>query len=327
MEKYQLISLLDRYLSGSANQEEMALLLAYYQRKEIAFSDWEADLMGDESQVKTRIFSNISSFATNKGRPTGLSRANLLLRVAAILVFCLSAIIGLLLIRRAALPKPASLPTYTHVSTRDKTGEVILPDGTRVWLNKNSVLSYLAKFEQASRIVTLSGEAYFEVVHKQARPFIIVTESLHTRVLGTRFVVSAPRGENRCRVSVVEGKVKISRKGMSSRVLTSYQLAEFDEKTALLTTGSVGDLAKLLGWTGKQLAYRNVSFQAVAADLSRIFSIQISLDKHLRDCLIHADFQYSDSAEQIAHFLAMSVDGAVVRKTKTHYHLTGKGCN
>jgi ferric-dicitrate binding protein FerR (iron transport regulator) len=94
--------------------------------------------------------------------------------------------------------------------------ELTLPDGTRVWLNEGSKLSYPTAFASERREVTLEGEAYFEVVHlQQHQPFVIKANGTETTVLGTSFnVAAAAKGVE---VSVVTGRVKLAHSGQAGQ--------------------------------------------------------------------------------------------------------------
>ena len=90
---------------------------------------------------------------------------------------------------------------------------LVLPDGSRVWLNAASDLTYPASFGHQSRVVQLSGEAYFEVapqkVNGKSIPFFVETKNQKIEVLGTRFNVSAYEDGNSTKTTLIEGKVKV----------------------------------------------------------------------------------------------------------------------
>ena len=88
---------------------------------------------------------------------------------------------------------------------------ILLPDSTQVWLNAGSTLDYPEHFDEATREVTLVGEAYFDVKHAAEHPFIIHTGQIQTTVLGTAFNINAYTDRSNIQVSVSRGKVKVSR--------------------------------------------------------------------------------------------------------------------
>lgn len=101
--------------------------------------------------------------------------------------------------------------SYTTVEAPDgETSEVKLPDGSKVWLNAGSRITYKKEFGQRLREVNLIGEAYFDVVKDGAHPFIVTTTSLHLRVLGTAFNVRSFPGERKSEASLIRGAVEVT---------------------------------------------------------------------------------------------------------------------
>ena len=96
------------------------------------------------------------------------------------------------------------------VMTGRKSCALTLGDGTRVWLNGNSQLEYPVRFLGGERVVSLRGEAYFEVAKDAAHPFIVRTESLYTKVLGTSFNIKAYAEEQEVSATLLEGSVEVS---------------------------------------------------------------------------------------------------------------------
>ena len=92
---------------------------------------------------------------------------------------------------------------------RGKDSHLILPDGTKVWLNSGSSLEISDRYNKGERLVRLSGNAFFEVVHNASCPFRVRSQNMETRVLGTKFEVMAYPGTHRQQVTLVEGKVAV----------------------------------------------------------------------------------------------------------------------
>lgn len=102
------------------------------------------------------------------------------------------------------------ISSNTIILPQGKVAKIVLPDGSRVWLNARSSLIYPNKFvEGAPRMVRLNGEAYFEVTPNKNCPFIVETEKMNTRVLGTSFNIRSYNGESPI-VTLVSGSVKVS---------------------------------------------------------------------------------------------------------------------
>ena len=98
-----------------------------------------------------------------------------------------------------------------------KRSEITLCDGTKIWLNSGSQLSYPLKFKSNLRKVYLTGEAYFNVKSDPSKPFYVVTENVELKVTGTRFNVSSYDNEQTTQAVLVSGKVNISKNDFFSR--------------------------------------------------------------------------------------------------------------
>jgi ferric-dicitrate binding protein FerR (iron transport regulator) len=96
--------------------------------------------------------------------------------------------------------------------------QIVLADGTKVWLNSASSLTYPTKFLEKQRVVHLSGEAYFEVNHNAEKPFVVKVDDLNVKVLGTEFNVKAYPEEAEIQTTLVNGKVEVLAKGFDSHL-------------------------------------------------------------------------------------------------------------
>lgn len=116
------------------------------------------------------------------------------------------------LVYKAATKSSATDATKPHTITTPKGGQftVNLPDGSKVWLNAASSLTYSLNLGASAREVTLSGEAYFEVAADKARPFVVHSTHQDVKVLGTAFNVNAYADENTYTTTVVEGNVLVA---------------------------------------------------------------------------------------------------------------------
>ena len=129
--------------------------------------------------------------------------------------------------------------SYNTMSTpRGGQYQLTLPDGTKVWLNAASSITYPTTFTQKERRVTVSGEAYFEVTHDKAKPFFVTVSRLTTpdmtiEVLGTHFNVNAYQDENSINTTLIEGSVRLTT--YDSR-LTSTESRTTPSKNAVHTS-------------------------------------------------------------------------------------------
>lgn len=150
---------------------------------------------------------------------------------------------------------------------------IILPDKSKVFLNAGSTLSYTRKIFSNSRLVELNGEAYFEVTHNSKEPFIVMTGSLNTTVLGTSFNIKAYPDEYTQTVSLVEGKIEVgngerevilspSQNYLLYKINNSYVVDEFDHDV-------------ITGWKDQKLVFKNTPLKEALNSIQRFYGCKI----------------------------------------------------
>lgn len=168
--------------------------------------------------------------------------------------------------------------SHTHTHTQLHTlkiprgGEykVILADGTKVWLNAESELTYPVTFTQDTRKVILSGEAYFEVTKDTARPFYVQTGDMEVKVLGTSFNISA-YPESKRQTTLLEGRVAVTLHSQHVIIAPGQQVTE---TTKGLEVREV-NVKDYIAWREKRFVYENELLQKVLDDLQRWYDIEI----------------------------------------------------
>lgn len=148
---------------------------------------------------------------------------------------------------------------------------LVLADGSAVWLNAASSITYPTGFRGAERVVSISGEAYFEVAHDAGHPFIVEQGDMRVRVLGTHFNVRA-YGDGRLReVTLLEGAVRVQR-GSLQETLQPGQQAALDP--ARLTIHSA-DLESVMAWKNGQFIYDGADLRTIMQEISRYYDVDV----------------------------------------------------
>jgi ferric-dicitrate binding protein FerR (iron transport regulator) len=167
---------------------------------------------------------------------------------------------------------------YNVISTaRAQKYEVVLPDGSHVWLNAASSIRFPASFSASERTVELTGEAFFDVQHADKIPFRIHSGNITTSVLGTAFDINAYPGQKAMMVSVKRGRVKVQ---TGNATLATLQKGEQVHITANLTTrqSSIDTLA-IAGWLQGSLYYKDQALADIIADLQRVYNVTIQIKR------------------------------------------------
>lgn len=147
--------------------------------------------------------------------------------------------------------------------------ELMLPDGTKVWLNSDSELKFPLAFPGNERLVSLKGEAYFEVSHDKSKPFQVELEGMKVVVLGTSFNIYAY--SDQINATLVKGSVEIQASGEHYKLVPGEQ--------ASLREGQVKiekvDVAEQIGWKEGKFIFRSKRLEEVMTTLSRWYNLEV----------------------------------------------------
>jgi len=159
--------------------------------------------------------------------------------------------------------------------------QLTLPEGTKVWLNSASSLTYPATLgKQKERIVQLSGEAYFEVAKDKLHPFIVSTGRQEVKVFGTHFNINSYQDEPSLKTTLAEGAVKVSITGGSSKFLKPGQQAIL--LNGALTVGEA-NVEESLAWKNGYFRFNDENIQSIMRKLSRWYNIEVQYDGAISD--------------------------------------------
>ena len=159
------------------------------------------------------------------------------------------------------------------VASEGNVEEIVLPDGTKVWLNQSAVLKYPREFSDKERNVYLEGEAYFEVSHDTRKPFIVHTGELTVTVLGTEFNVNT-RIPTHVRTTLVEGKVQVTFKEGIPYILTPGEMASTDVFSGQTTVEQV-NIQKYIAWRHGRFCFEEATIEEIMQELSLWYDLQV----------------------------------------------------
>lgn len=172
------------------------------------------------------------------------------------------------------------------MASSENISSYTLPDGSKVWLNKNSWLTYNQRFGKRTRQVALKGEGYFEVNRDERRPFIVKMQNdLDIKVLGTTFNACNYPSLNKAEVILRSGSVQVSDNGRNEYViLKPNQKFTWNEGTAKISSVNAMNCCR---WFEHRLVFDNVKLKDILENLSHKYQTEISLnvgnlaDKHM----------------------------------------------
>ncbi len=152
-----------------------------------------------------------------------------------------------------------------------------LPDGSRVWLNSDSQISFPSDFSGAERAVQIRGEAFLEVAHDAQHPFIVDAGGGRIRVLGTRFNVSAYPEEGHVVTTLVEGSVEFRAPG-GRAVLSPGEQSLWNRRDERFETRKV-DIALYTSWVEGVFEFESMPMRQIALQLARWYDVEITFDR------------------------------------------------
>ncbi len=169
--------------------------------------------------------------------------------------------------------------TFSQLEKKNISGQksmIHLSDGTVVWLNAESTLSYMKPFRKDMREVELDGEAYFEVAGDVNRPFIVHIQETQVRVLGTSFNISSFSNDDKRVIALSEGKIQIIL-GEIRQVLNPGWIAEIDKELNQLESYE-GNVMNKIAWTRDILLFRDASYDEIFKRLQSWYGVHIEIE-------------------------------------------------
>ncbi len=215
-------------------------------------------------------------------------------------------------------------PDYQHVVTQSQSkSDILLPDGTRVWLNQFSSLNYPQQFDDNERFIELTGEGFFEVEKDPDRPFIIKTGDSEVKVLGTSFNVR--NSEEQTEVVVVTGKVAFygTQSDTDTLLLQPQDKGTYHLLSHRLIKSKNAD-PNVLSWKTGRLVFDNTPLVKAIATLERHYQQKITLDNEGSGCGVSTEFE-NRSLEEVLEELTLML-GATYQKSADGYLLSVPGC-
>ncbi|MCC8424276.1 FecR family protein [Mucilaginibacter sp. UR6-11] len=220
---------------------------------------------------------------------------------------------GLLVYQPSRENTVAQPVTYNTIST-PKGGQyqVRLPDGSNVWLNSISTITFPTVFNGSERDVTITGEVYFEVAKNQDQPFIVHAAGQTVKVLGTHFNINAYPDENAVKTTLLEGGIKISTP-YGEKIIIPGQQALVSSRHITIVDDS--DTEAAVAWKNGNFVFNNTSLPALMRQLARWYDVNIIYSGTVAD---------HEFVGQIKRSVKLSVVLKILAASGLHFTVNGK---
>ncbi|HEX6430467.1 MAG TPA: FecR domain-containing protein [Niastella sp.] len=211
---------------------------------------------------------------------------------------------------------------YNTISTpRGGQYQLVLPDGTKVWLNATSAIKFPVAFAGNSRTVELTGEAYFEVAKNPAWPFFVKVKNVEVKVLGTHFNIMAYSEEEAIKTTLLEGSVivksevvpidigkKSEATAQNSVILKPGQQAVLSGANSPLTIDHSPDLEEAVSWKNGKFHFNNADIKVIMRQIARWYDVEV-------------EYQHISSETQLGGVVSRKED---LRQLLNYFEIAGK---
>lgn len=202
--------------------------------------------------------------------------------------------------------------------------QIVLPDGSEVWLNANSKLTYPSHFSAEERIVKLEGEAYFKIKQQRSAgvsiPFKVISNGQTVNVLGTEFNVSAYSDEQQTSTTLIGGIVEIVNQNANSvsKIKPGQQAILNGSQTSIKEV----DVSKSIAWKNGRFSFDNKSFEQIMREMARWYNLTIQYQGNVPTDKFLGDAFKTEKLSTVLRFLDSSnIKYRIELGTKTEYKL------
>jgi transmembrane sensor len=276
MNKHNFISLLKKYLNNEATQSEERFVFDYYNlfrnEPEVLNLLNEEDRERLKNHILIEVWENIAKKEDSVRKLKSLPALAMRVAAAAAVVILISGII--FYYYRGSVTKPEAT---SFVNQLKENHILSLADGSTVILGPQSKIDYPTSFDGLpTREVYLEGQAFFDVHKDSAKPFIVHTGKVQTRVLGTAFNIKAFLQENDITVTVKRGKVQVADQDKTLGIITPDEQIVYSKSEQRSVQNEVNTEA-FLNWKNEDLFFDNLTFTEAAVMLGDRFNVNIHI--------------------------------------------------
>jgi transmembrane sensor len=268
-----------------------------------------SDMDSDRQKINDQIIHQLSNQAKIRTLSTWFYR------VAAVLVLPIMLGIGWYL----GSSKTNSETQMCEVTApKGQISKCVLADGTEVWLNAGTTLTYDPTLKGSMRVVYLDGEAYFKVTKNKHKPFAVNTKYAQVKVLGTIFNLKAYSGEGKVETTLEEGSVEFSLNGSAAKPVEMKpgEQVVYNISEKKMTLGKV-ETYLLTAWKDGKFVFKDADLKTIITELEKLYDVRIHLEN---DSLLKLHFRGMFEYEQNI-FSALET---LERTTNMKYRMEGR---
>lgn len=301
MKKSNNIKLLERFFEGKAATEELSFLSEQISNNEVDQKWMNEQWNHADEKINPVVQQKMLDQIRKKIHPNHFFSTKHWIGVAAtIAILVVFAFTAFLLLENRNYDRDMTITV-----AKGQKADLILPDGSRVWVNSGSTLKYGARFNKKERIIHLEGEAYFEVAENKNAPFIVHSDDFSVKALGTAFDVKAYPEDELYSVVLVSGKVEAGDDN-NRLFLTPNQKIVYNRMNKNIQKTDVYDGSIYTGWINNQLSFDSETFAGIASTLERNYNVSITFESESLKNIRYSGTLKNNSLESILQILSLT---------------------
>lgn len=329
MNRPNIENLLDRYLKQETTPKENLQVEQWLDDHTTTSNNWQDMNAGTREQWLDGVFKGVQQTIQEQQRSKviPLKQKQTWLRVLT----AVAASVAIFFVLHTVWPflhgsfLPGKLVAI-RVSPSQKR-HLTLSDGTHVWMNSGSTLQYPQAFSGKVREVYLNGEAYFDVRHDPAKPFIVHTGQVITTVLGTAFNIKAGKGASQVVVTVTRGKVSVADGGHLLCYLTpneqiNYNFRQHKPVKTLVNASSI------IAWSYSDLQFDDLAFAEATQKLEQRFGVKIRFaNESLKSCRFSGTAPGGKNLDEVLRIICAFNHASYQHERDGSILISGEGCS
>lgn len=305
--------LLYRFFEGHASSEEIKEVKAWVEESDENYRQFLRERkLFDALLVALPLQSEGKKVVSFRRTALNYSWIRESLKVAAVAIIA----VCLTMVWLAKDTDSAQLAMQTITVPAGQRANVILADGTEVWLNAGTTMRYPLSFLSSKREVILDGEAYFDVAHNKSCPFVVHTYAMDVEVLGTCFNVEAFPKQNVFNTSLMQGKVKLvsTSTKMEPVILTPGYKSMLKDGHLEVVEIENYDVYR---WKEGLYCFRDKAFADIMQDLERYYDLHIKIQKpEVARVILTGKFRIAEGLDYLLRVLQADVDFTYIKDTE-----------
>jgi len=325
MKKEEVYKLAILYFEGKISPEEESVLFKFITQNEQhkkLFNTWENEWIQNEERKNTlqkdwNLLQNKIQTRNTIAPIFKINRSSLFRRIAAVAAIVVITISVTIAFYELFSPIPENNLFIVETPNGEKS-RITLSDGTVVWLNSSSKITYNSSFGTSDRIIELDGEAYFEVNKQEKIPFRVKTGNYDVVVKGTKFNVSSYQDDHLVTTALMEGKVEIILQDKVFEMLPG-ELIQMDKETHDFIKTKVNP-EQHKSWIDNKIEYDAITLDELFNRLSRQYNVNIHFQANQNDKrVLNISIKNNESIDEILDGISKVTPLQIEKKDKNIY--------